>query len=106
MTRCINHKGDVFAWLKNRRLYIGPTLVGYPRWPYNNCVSNGVKRRREKKNNKERFCDFVISLWIWTRVSQRSWEKREEEQVFVVACELWVSSLFLCKFCYVLLVEK
>lgn len=70
------------------------------------CFQWCQKKEKGKKNNKERFCDFATSLWIWTRGSQRSWEKREEEQVFVVACELWVSSLFLYKFCYVLLVEK
>jgi hypothetical protein len=44
--------------LKNRRLYIGPTLVGYLGWPYNDYVSNGVKRRRREKRTIRK--GFVI----------------------------------------------
>jgi len=102
-TGCCLVLHPLFFWLQ---LYIGPTLVGYLGWPYNDYVSNGVKKRRREKRIIRKGCDFATSLWIWTRGSQRSWEKREEEQVFIVACELWMSSLFLYKFCYVLLVEK
>jgi hypothetical protein len=38
-------------------------------------------------------------------ISKELGEERKE-QVFVGPCELWVSSLFLCKFCHVLLVKK
>ncbi len=73
----------------------GPTTIVFP------MVLKEEEGKKEQLGKVLRFCDKPMDL-----DKGISKELGEEEQVFVVACELWVSSLFLCKFCYVLLVEK